>query len=59
VVVAEQDGDHPRHVESLLAAGQAAAEDEVADVGRVQLRDLGQRGGHDLPGQVIGTDGGK
>src|SRR5436305_1194972 len=43
MVMAEQYGDHARHVEALLAAGQPAAEDQVADVGRVELRHLGQR----------------
>ena len=40
VVVAEQDGDHPGHVEALLAAGQAAAEHQVVDVGGVELGHL-------------------
>src|SRR4029077_6851817 len=53
------DRDHPRHVEALLAAGEAAAQHEVADVGRVELGHLGQGGGDHLAGQVVGPDGGE
>ena len=59
VIETEHDRDHPRHVVTLLAAGQAAAEHEVGDVGWVKLRDLGQGSGHHLPGQVVGPDGGE
>ena len=59
VVVAEQHGDHPGHVEALLAAGQAAAEQQVVDVVRVELRHLGQRGRDHLSGQVVRPDTGE
>jgi hypothetical protein len=59
VIVAEQDRDHARHVVALLAAGQPAAEDQVAELGRVQLRHLGQRRGDHLSDQVVGTDAGQ
>ncbi len=53
--MAEQDGDHPGHVEALLAAGQAAAEIEVVDGAGIELGDLLQRGTHDGGGEVVGT----
>ena len=43
VIVAEQHRHHARHVEALLAAGQPAAEDQVAHVGGIELRHLRQR----------------
>jgi hypothetical protein len=55
VVVAEQRGDHAAHVEALLAAGQAAAEVQIVDGGRVELRNLVQRGPHDGGGEVVGA----
>ena len=45
-----------RHVEALLAAGQAAAEHQVVDLRGVELRHLVQRGAHHLRGQVVGPD---
>ena len=53
-VVAELDGDDAGHVEALLAAGQAAAQDQVVDLVRVQRRHLVQRGAHHLRGEVVG-----
>ena len=58
-VVAEQHRDHPGHVEPLLAAGQPAAEHQIVDLGRIELWHLGQRGPHQLHGQVIGPDRGE
>src|ERR1700735_5093897 len=55
-VVAEHDGDDAGHVEALLAAGQPAAQHQVADVSRVKLRHLGQCCGDHLDSQVIGPD---
>ena len=55
VVVAEQGGDHAGHVEALLAAGQAAAQVEVVDVARVELRHLVQGGPDDRGGEVVGA----
>jgi hypothetical protein len=54
-VQAEQGGDHPGHVEALLASGQAAAQVEVFDQGAVELRNLVQRGVDDGGGEVVGT----
>jgi hypothetical protein len=59
VIVSEQDGDHPGHVEALLAARQAAAQHQVADVRGIELRHLGQGGRHHLCGQVVGADAGE
>jgi hypothetical protein len=56
--VAEHDGDHPGHVEALLTTGQPAAEHEVVQRRRVQLRDLVQRGLHDRGGQVVRAEPG-
>jgi hypothetical protein len=53
--VAEHRRDHPPHVEALLAAGQATAEVEVVDVGRVERRHLVERGTHDRRRQVVRT----
>ena len=58
LVVAEQHRDHPGHVEALLAAGQPAAEHEVVERGRVQLRDLVQGGLDDRGGQVVRAEAG-
>ncbi len=58
-VVAEQHGHYASHVETLLAAGQAAAEDEVFDVGGVELGHFGEGGPDDLHGQVVGADAGE
>src|SRR5690606_35726575 len=44
------------HVVSLLATRQAAAEHQVVDLVRIELRDLGQGGTDHLDGQVVGTD---
>jgi hypothetical protein len=59
VVVPGQHRDHAGQVEPLLATGQAAAEHQVADVGGIELRHLGQRRGHDLRGQVVRADTGE
>src|SRR5262249_55954078 len=56
VVVAQQYRYHARHVEALLAAGQPAAEDQVAHVGGIELRHLRQRRAHHLHGQVVRAD---
>ena len=53
-VVAEFDGDDAGHVEALLAARQAAAQDQVVDLVRVQRRHLVQCGAHHLRRQVVG-----
>jgi hypothetical protein len=53
MVVAEQHGDDAGHVEALLTAGQAAAQVEVFDLARVELRDLAERGGDDGGGEVV------
>ncbi len=55
VVEPGEQGDDARHVVARLTAGLAAAEDEVLDVVRVELGELGQ---HDLDrqgGEVVGT----
>jgi hypothetical protein len=52
-------GTESGHVVALLAAGQPAAEDQVVNRGRVELRDLGQRGRDHLHGQIIGADAGQ
>src|SRR5690606_24917648 len=54
VVPAQQDRHDPRHVVALLAAGQPTAEQEVVDLARVQLRNLGHRGADHLGGEVVG-----
>ena len=56
VVHAEQDGDDAAHVVALLAAGQAAAEHQVVDVGRVERGHLVQRGADDGGGEVVGPE---
>jgi len=56
VVVAELHGDHPAKVEALLTTGQPAAEHQVVDVGRVELRHLVQRRPHHLRRQVVRPD---
>ena len=53
-VVAEFDGDDARHVEAGLTAGQAAAQDQVVDLVRVERGHLVERGAHHLGGQVVG-----
>ena len=59
VIVSEQHRDHAGHVEALLAAGQPAAQHEVLDVARIQLRYLGQGRSHQLRSQVIRADAGQ
>src|SRR5664280_2799781 len=54
-VIAEQYGDHPAHVVTLLPAGQTAAEHQVVDVVRVELGHLVQCGLHDRGGEVVGA----
>src|ERR1019366_4114211 len=54
VIVPEQHRDHAGQVEFLLTTGQSAAEHQVADVGGIELRHFGQRGGHD---HCFGHDG--
>ena len=56
LVVPEQRGHDAAHVVAGLAAGEAAAEDQVVDRRRVQLRDLVQRGLDDQRAQVVGTE---
>ena len=56
VVHAEQDADDAAHVVALLAAGQAAAEHQVVDVGRVERGHLVQGGADDGGGQVVGAE---
>jgi hypothetical protein len=56
VIVSEQYRDHASHVESLLAAGQPAAEDQIAHVSGIELRHFRQRRRHDLRGQVVRAD---
>src|SRR5215472_18356810 len=58
-VVAEHHGDNPGHVVALLAAGQAAAKDEIADLRRIDLRHLSERRREQLRGQVIRPDTGE
>jgi len=58
-IEAEQDGDDPRHVVALLAARQAAAQHQVVNRGRVQGRNLVERGPHQLRGQVVGSHPGQ
>jgi hypothetical protein len=58
-VHAEQHRDHAGHVESLLAPWQAAAEHQVVDRGRVQLRDLRERRGYHLHRDVVWPDRGQ
>jgi hypothetical protein len=55
-VVAELDGDHAGHVEALLAAGQAAAQDQVVDLVGVERLDFVECGAHHLRGQVVRPD---
>ena len=55
VVHAEQDRDDAAHVVALLAAGQAAAEHQVVDVGGVERGHLVQRRPDDGGGEVVGT----
>ena len=55
VVVAEGDGDDAGQVEALLAAGQAAAEEQVVDLVRVEGGHLVERGPDDLGGEVVRT----
>ena len=55
VVEPGEHRDHPGQVVALLAGGLAAAEHQVVDLGRVQRGHLGQRGAHDLDGQVVGA----
>jgi hypothetical protein len=49
----------PGHVEALLAAGQPAAQDQVADVSGIELRHLGQGRRHHLRSQVVRADAGE
>ncbi len=54
LVLTQQDRHDPAHVETLLAAGQAAAQHEVVDISRVQLGNLVQCGLDDGGGEVVG-----
>ena len=56
VVHAEEDGDHAGHVETLFAAGEPAAEHQVLDVRRFELRDLRQRRTDHLDREVVGPE---
>jgi hypothetical protein len=55
-VVAELDGDHAGHVEALLAARQAAAQDQVVDLVGIERLHLVECGAHHLGRQVVGSD---
>ena len=55
----ELDGDDAGEVVALLAAGQAAAEQEVLDLGRVEGGDGVERGAHHLRGEVVGAHPGQ
>ena len=55
-VAPRQDRDDPRHVVARLPAGEAAAEEQVVDVVRVESRNLLERRLHDLHGQVVGSE---
>ena len=52
---AGQDGGHPGDVVARLTAGLPAPEEDVFDVGRVELGHLGQHGLDDQGAQVVGT----
>src|SRR6266536_1971087 len=54
VVVPEQHGHHARHVEALLPARHPAAEHEVVEPARVELRHLVEGGTDDPRRQVVG-----
>ena len=53
MVVSEPDSHHARQVEPRFAARLPAAQQEVVDGLRVQLRDLIERGPHDGRCQVV------
>jgi hypothetical protein len=57
VVVPEQDRYNTPHVEALLAAGKAAAEHQIVNLARVELRKLVQRRPDHQRGQVVGSHG--
>ena len=49
-----EEAHHPAHVEARLAAGQAAAEDEVLDLAAVELGDLVEHPRDHRRGEVVG-----
>jgi hypothetical protein len=56
VLDAGEDRHHAGHVEALLAAGQAAAEHQVLDLGDRELGHLFEGLADDLGGEVVGAD---
>ena len=54
-VIAQLDGHVAGHVEALLAAGKAASENEIVDVGRVERRDLVECGSNHRRRQIVGA----
>ena len=55
VLEAGEHAHDPAHVEALLAAREAAPEDEVLDLAPVELRHLVEHGLHDGAGEVVGS----
>src|SRR4029077_2080266 len=55
-VKAAEDRDDPPEVVTLLAAGQAAAADEVFDLGALELRQLLEHLRDDVGREVVGPD---
>src|SRR5690606_14708959 len=56
VIVPEQGGPHPSQVEALLATGQATAQHEIVDLGRIELGDLVECGADHQYGKIVRTD---
>ena len=57
MVSASFDGDDARQIEAGLTAGQAATQDEVVDLVRIERGHLVERGPYHLDGQVVGPHG--